>query len=410
MASMSGSYEETNALLYRLLDTHPQLSAAETARASEAAALRATQRRRLPSVALTVGAGTTEETVRIDGLDGALTDSREPVGGRLTVSQPLFTSGVIGGAIGAAKARLGKADLTLDATRQDLLFAGAEAMATIVRDRTVLEARLRNEDVLAQRLEESWARQDVGLATVTDVQQSRSRSAQATANRVAAEGALAVSEARFERIFGFPAPASLQMPVLPEALPESLDDAIGTALEISPDYARAGEEVKAARATLRARRGQLLPQLALTAEAAYQDDQRLGLQVAEAESYSIMVEGRWDIFDGGAGYARAAAAQQDVGTAMFQEDDSRRALQEQVAAAFHRHRVATASLLARRAQRDAASSAAEGVAEEYLEGRRTRLDVLDADRELSDAEVAVIAAEAEEVTAGFALLRAMGAL
>ena len=68
------------------------------------------------------------------------------------------------------------------------------------------------------------------------------------------------------------------------------------------------------------------------------------------------------------------------------------------------------SVRARHAQVDAATIAARGVAAEYRTGRRTRLDVLDADREQSDAEAALVAAQRDLAVAEFAMLRVMGSL
>jgi outer membrane protein len=404
------AYAQTEDLLQRLVETSPDIAAAE----EEAAAFRAevweARGRALPQLSMQAQAGTIDETFRINGVPGELSAIRDPAAAIASVEQALFTSGRIGGTIGAAKAQAEQAEHSADAVRQDVILQGAIAIADLVRDRAIQAERRENKRVVRGRREESEARRTAGLATSTDVEQSRARLALAEAQRISAEGGTARSEAAFERVFGFPAPDDLRLPEASRALPGNLDTAIQAAVASSPDLGASKDAQRAARHAVRAERGRVLPQVSLNASAAYIENERFGIELGEAEQYQVTVQGRWNLFSGGSGYARTRAASKRARAARSRTHSVERLIRQQTIAAWADLVASRSVVTARRAQVEAARLAADGVAAEFRSGRRTRLDVLDADRERTDAEVGLITARADLATAEFKLLRVIGAL
>src|SRR5260370_35170784 len=82
--------------------------------------------------------------------------------------------------------------------------AVAQAYLDVVRDQTLVEVSRSNEAVLRKQLEATRDRFRVGEVTRTDVAQAESSLAQATAQRINAEGQLEVSRAAFARAVGHP--------------------------------------------------------------------------------------------------------------------------------------------------------------------------------------------------------------
>ena len=96
------------------------------------------------------------------------------------------------------------------------------------RDQAVLKLNEGNEEVLKRQLEATQDRFDVGELTRTDVAQSESRLARATATRIASRGDLAASRAVFEEVVGL-APGVLESASALDGLPGGRDEAVEAA-------------------------------------------------------------------------------------------------------------------------------------------------------------------------------------
>ena len=401
---------QTERLLRELVDDSPEVLAAQDEAAAAKAELWAARGQVLPQVRVEAFTQSLEETLRLDGIAGEFTQNRDPRAVSAIVDQAVFTSGRIAGSIGAAKANSESAAHTRNATRQDVILDGASAIADVVRDRAIMQVRSENERTVRRRLDESVARRRAGLATTTDVRQSEARLALATAEKIAADGNLRRSEALFLRVFGKPAPQGLTLPKVARPLPRSLDEALETAFDHNPDLGASDNQVRAARQNVKAERAALLPQFNVTASASTIDNERFGIELGEAEQYAVTLNGRWNLFSGGSSYQRTKAARRRASAARRSHEVTERLVRESTIAAWATMLTARSSVSARRAQADAASVAAEGVAAEFRSGRRTRLDVLDADQERSDAQVALVSAQRDQSVAEFAMLRAIGQL
>ncbi|MCQ8185963.1 TolC family outer membrane protein [Parvularcula maris] len=410
LLACSSANAQTDPLLLRLTDGSPELAAAKAEAGAARAEVWEARGAALPQLSVTGQFGTVEETFTVQGAPGSFAATREPSAVSASIQQTLFASGRVMGGIRAAKASARQSEEEAEAVRQDLLLAGALLMAKLVRDRAVLEERSENARLTEGRLSEASARRRAGLATLTDERQSEARLALARAEVEAARAQLDAQEAAFARLFGFAAPRELTMPSLSTPLPGELEEALNLALRQHPSLGAARERQEAARQAVRAARGATLPQVSLNAEASSADEQRFGIELGEAEVYSLTVQGRWDLFSGGSGYARTRAAGQRRRAAGYLRDAEERRVREGVQASWSRLIAARASLMAREAQVRAASLAAEGVAAELTAGRRTRLDLLDADRERTEAEVALLSAKADVTAAEHALLHAVGGL
>ncbi len=401
---------QTSELLSELTTSNPVVRAARQEADAARADLWAARGQALPQLSVTAQTGRIEETLRLQGLATEFSGTRDPLGAQAAIEQPLFTSGRLGGSISAAKAEADRAESLFDAVRQDITLEGATAIADVVRDRAILSERALNDALARDRLEETKARIGAGLATQTDLRQAEARAAQAAAELALAESALARAQAAFEQLFGFGAPAELSMPQFGNALPESLEDALARARTANPTLSASEEAARSARMLVRAERGRYLPQVSLNAAAAYVENERFGEALGEAEQYSVTINGRWDLFSGGSNLARTRAAKRRAAAADDRALDTDRRLREQTISAWNAVVSGQAVVAAREAQSTAAVIAAEGVAAEFRSGRRTRLDVLDADREKADAEVGLIAAERDLTVATFTLARLIGAL
>src|SRR5438045_3974719 len=173
---------------------------------------------------------------------------------------------------GRTEAQTRQAINTVQATRAQTLGvettvfqAVAQAYLDVVRDQTLVEVAQNNEAVLRRQLEATRDRFRVGEVTRTDVAQAESSLAQATAQRINAEGQLEVSRANYARQVGHP-PGRLMLPRERPALPATREEALSLAMHDNPNVISASFTELAARDNVDVVRGQLLPQISIVGD------------------------------------------------------------------------------------------------------------------------------------------------
>nr|WP_295106741.1 TolC family outer membrane protein [uncultured Caulobacter sp.] len=332
---------------------------------------------------------------------------------QLQLSQPLFTGG-------QATANLSAAEADVLAGREDLRRAEQGMLANVVTAyvdvrRTQQALRIANENVavLTRQLDESNARFEVGEITRTDVAQSQARLAAAKASQSSAQANLAVARANYAQVVG-QNPADLAPePSLANVLPASVEQAFETAEGGNPavQAARYAEQAAAARVALA--KAAYLPTISAGAS--------LGFDAAEVNGnrnqfgqYNRQIAGsltaRVPLFTGGLNASNVRAARERETAARVAVEGAKRQVIQQVSAAWSTLLASRASLVSNEEQVRAARIAFEGVRQEQQVGLRTTLDVLNAQLELSNAELALVTARRDEYVASTSLLQAMGQL
>ena len=200
------------------------------------------------------------------------------------LKQPIFSGLSTVQAVNAARSKVRAGRQNLLGTEQNVLLDAVAAYMDVVRDTAVLGLHESNENVLKEHLKSYRKRYKVGDLTRTDVAQSEARSEGATAARIAAEGNLKVSQANFFSIVGL-SPENLEdITEFKHDLPATLDDAIDYALEHNPAVKAAKYSKDAATYTVKSKKGELMPQVDMTAGAGRQHEQ---LTVERADYWQV---------------------------------------------------------------------------------------------------------------------------
>jgi len=395
-----------------LVDSSPEVAASKAEVEAALAELKAARAAWLPSLRIEAQVGAQDQTLRLPTGAGTLVlgQGLNPRNARAIVQQRLYTSGVVSGSIGAAEATAEAAKFRQREVREEILLAGAIAIANVVRDAATLEVRIKNETVIEGRLEEALSRKNNGLATETDYRQSEARLASAKAQRIAARGALVQSRAEYMRYFGEEPQAALYFPEIPQDLPKTYEEAEAAAASENPRILAANSNIRAAQHRVTESRGRSLPQVSLNAEAAYAEDLQIGEFLGRAEQYGVFLNLSMDVFNGGANRSRLKASKRRVRAQELTFESTRRQVIESLIKAWSALEVSQAVLEARAEQVKASDAAREGVVLEGQVGRRTRLDVLDADLEAANARVDQITAERDHVVAAYRVLSLLGRL
>ena len=245
--------------------------------------------------------------------------------------------------------------------------------------------------------------------TRTDVAQAESSLAQATAQRINAEGQLEVSRANYARQVGHP-PGRLVEPRERPVLPASRDEALALAANDNPNVIAASFAELAARDNVDFVRGQLLPQITIVGDLNRSFAPSVTLRNARSDQASVTARLTMPLYEGGAVYSQTRQAEQTVGQRRSQVDDARRAAVQTATQNWETLQAARAAIASFGAAVRAAQIALEGTQQEALVGSRTVLDVLIAEQQLFTTQSQLVTAQHDAAVAEYNVAAATGRL
>ncbi len=404
----SGKFTLTEALGVAY-ETNPQLAAAQAGlRATDESVAMANAKWR-PNIS---ASGTyAYNEAKISGTGGMNTITH-PLQGTIGFSQELFRGGRTYAEIGRAKANVRASRAELQATEQTVLLAAAAAYMDVVRDTAIVNLRRHNVDVLRRQKDSTALEFKAGSLTRTDVAQSEARLAGAQAALTTAEGQLAISRAGFDQVIGRPAESLEDMPASPKALPQSEDTAVNNAVRGNPALVQAQELEKAADYAVDEAVGAMLPEANIQGGYQYSQNSYASALGAGQVTQGIGVQAQINIpiYQGGAEQAAVRQAKQVYAQAQLNVSVADRQVREAVTSAWNSYQAALASIESNEATAKSNDIAFTGVSKEQRVGGRTILDVLNAQQELLNAQVAVVTSRRDATVAGFQVLAAAGML
>jgi TolC family type I secretion outer membrane protein len=336
------------------------------------------------------------------------TSSINPRSVGVSIAQPVYRGGRTVAATREAENLVLAQRARLVGVEQQVLLDAVASYMDVVRDAAVLELNVNNQQVLSRQLEAARDRFEVGEITRTDVAQSEARLAGSNAGRIAAEGDLTESRARFVEVVG-EAPGTLDTPPILATLPGSLEEAIEVAVNANPNVVAADYVERAARDGVDVVFGELLPSIAVQGQVEYGEEQAV---TAADDRTTATVEAQLTVplYQAGEVSSRVREAKKRASQRRLEMATQRRNAAQVATTAWEALSTARAQIAAFETQVRSAEIALEGVREEAQVGSRTILDVLDAEQELLDARVSLVRAKRDEIVAGFQLLAAVGNL
>jgi outer membrane protein len=328
----------------------------------------------------------------------------------IDVSYPLFNGGRVRNQIRAADTRVQAGRAILRAVEGDIFTEAVGAYNDVIRDRSIVTLNENQVRVLETNLQASRDRFEVGDLTRTDVAQSEARLALARSGLATARGRLRGSEENYRRVIG-DLPEDLQPPPPLPVLPATQDQAVEIALANNPDVIAIAAQARAAGLDVSVARADRLPTLNAISNTRYSN--ALGTQPVATlpnseTSVGAGVQARIPLYQGGLVSARVRQAQAQQSQLLEQGIAVERSVVANVLAAFATYRASLDSIRSNEVAVSANSLALEGTRAEQTVGTRNVLDVLNAEQELLNSQVALVTARRDNYVAGFALLNAMG--
>lgn len=332
-----------------------------------------------------------------------------PKGYGVTLSQSIFNGFQTTNAVRESEAFVRAGRETLRAVEHQVLLDAVTAYMDVIRDQTIVKLRENNVNVLARELKAVQDRFAVGEVTRTDLAQSQARRALAVSSLDAARAQLKVSRASYERVVGHP-PNNLKEPT-PNApgLPKTLDEAVSAATQENPNNIAALYREQAARHTVDRIRGELLPQVDVTADYDRVYDRQESLDSRE-DSATVTGRVTVPIYEGGETRARIRQAKEQHVALLQEIEQFRTETQSIVTSVYAQMLAARAQLLSDQTQVEANRTALAGVREEEKVGQRTLLDVLNAELELLTSEVSLVTTRRNLVVLSYNVVASIGRL
>ena len=279
------------------------------------------------------------------------------------------------------------------------------------------EANLKNAQTVQQAAE---ARLQNGLATLPDVLEARSATAQADYDLQAAIGATEIAHGDLATALGISPTTqfqveSIQTIKMPDGIADTVETSIDKALAQRPDLMQRVAALRAAGAEVKAAGKAYFPTLSIDGSAglghSYGEQIQLpGIYSPTQETWDAQLSLRWTIFDGLARENRLARAHADQKQAAASVDAIRDQVENQVWAAYSTARTALRQQRSAAALLESATESYNAALESYNYGVRSQIDVVSAQRTLADARTADVNARTQLLTGLAALAYQTGDL
>jgi outer membrane protein len=369
------------------------------------------------TVAIARAAGRPQVSAQV-GLNRTLTQSGLLINGgkgptvtaSVDLSYPLFSGGAVKNSVRAAQTRVEAGRATLQAVEGDVFTQATTAYMDVIRDRAIVELNQNNVKVLETNLQATQDRFQIGDLTRTDVAQSEARLQLGRSQLATAQGQLTGSEATYRQVIGH-APGVLSPPPPLPPLPTTADEAVRIALANNPDLVSISRQAIAAGYDVNVARASRLPTLSAVAGETYARNlgNNNGAFIPNSGNATTAgLSARVPLFQGGLPAARIRQAQAQQGQVLEQVVGTERAVVQAARAAFASYEAAQRAIQAETVAVQANQLALEGNRAEQSVGTRTIIEVLNAEQELLNSQVALVSARRDAYVAGFQLLNAMG--
>jgi len=314
--------------------------------------------------------------------------------GVLDLNYTVFDFGARADRIDAAKAEVLAANFEFNDTHRRVIYEVEQAYYQILNasgQEDAARASLSNAQGVQQSAEE---RLNNGLATLPDVLEARSATAQAEYELQTALGAEETAQGDLATALGTSPTATIHTETLKElptldSMVDSVDLAINRAFAQRPDLMRLVAEIRSSNAKVKEARAAFYPSLAVNvnpvAQSLYGLQQTLPWGHTAGLTGGLSLSLNWTVFDSGARKNNVVQAEANVRAAEAQANAARDEIANQVWAAYSNLKTAFRQRQAAAALLQAASQSYDSTLESYNYGLRNFLDVTAAQRTLAQA-------------------------
>ena len=300
----------------------------------------------------------------------------------VTARQPLFRWDAWEG-FKQVETSVNLSEVTLKLQQQQHILTVAESYFDVLRQQSLTQAYLQEEQALLQQLNMMNAKLREGLVAKSDVSEAQAQYQNARANRIATQVQLLLAQEQLQQLIG---PYRDKLAVIrddfvyqkpqPAQLTAWEDLARNHNLEIQ----QARLQQRYAEDQKRVEKAALYPQIEAVGTYGYNQQQPSSVLSNDGQFDQIGIEMNWNAFTGGRTQRSIQKAAVNVRKSEAQLDATIRKAQTEVKKAFYQVETDQAKLEARQAAMQSSQVVSEASQAQYQEGLKTMVDVLLAQR------------------------------
>ena len=398
---------------YRLaVENDPAFQAAGAARDAALESVAIARAGLRPNVSIRSAGELVSDDVDPTGPSTSTSDTYLSLSLSLDVTQPLYRPDRTI-RLGQARTREEKAEIDYAVQTQDLIDRVVVRYFGVLQASDDFRFAQTNREAIGQQLRQAQQRFEVGLIAITDVEEAKSRFDLASAREIEAKNGLDnAREAMREIIGGYPddlAPLGEDIPLaVPD--PADIDEWTRTAVERNLPVRSASFAVAIAKEDIRLAGTGTAPTVDLFGEAGAVDRQRKPMGGQQSMSASVGLRLHWPIHAGGRVAAETRQERARHREAMHAQERARRDAVRRTRQAYLGVESAIARVGALRQAVISSQSALDAVDAGFQVGTRTSVDVLDAQRDLFQAQNDLAAARYDYIRNALKLRLAAGTL
>jgi len=366
----------------------------------------------LPRLTLNAGYGRVRQDIRLEnafGADGVVYYNAHDY--RVNLNQPVYHHDRII-ALRQADKRLQQAQLEVVVARQDLLLRVAERYFDVLAARDNLAFATAEQESLRRQFEQAQQRFEVGLIAITDVQEAQAGYDRATASEIGAqnqiENAVEALRELTETYHADLLALGDHMPLNVPA-PADIDAWTSTALNNNLEIAAANLAAALAQDEIRRQQAGHLPTLDIIGGHGFnKQGGRFGSSMVDQSDLAI--ELNVPIYEGGRTVSLTREAEHQHRAALERLEQSRRAVQRETREAYLGIAAQISSIQALQQAVVSSRTALESTTAGFEVGTRTAIDVVAAERGLSQSQRDLARARYDYIIDTLRLKKAAGSL
>ena len=315
-----------------------------------------------------------------------------------TASMPIWVGGRINADIDLAKSKRDGALAGIAEAQQTVMLETIGLFFDYFKSEKKLEIAAKNVDEHQRLYEIIERRVDAATSPDVDAMLAQARLQSARSAQIQAVSTKNISKASLELTVGHVIDA-VRVNNNPAPLGFDLNQALVTGISVSPRISRIESEVKGFEANIKSAKSALYPQISIGYEKRYNEPDPSPLNVDEETFVSVQ-------FQPGAGFAVASsisAAKQRKQSARDSLEAEKRELRRQIKTAWNEYTSVSFQLDPSKLLVEATNSVIESYLRQYAVGKKSWLDVLNAQREATQARNTLVDFEVQYLTSLYRL-------
>jgi outer membrane protein len=308
-----------------------------------------------------------------------------------------------------AKLNIEKQKQTFRSVQQIVLMKTITAYLAVIKNRDNVNLQTKNVEVLKSHLENTKIQHEMRRRTNADLAQAKSRLAKGNADKLSSKVDYNAALSTYQRLVGV-GPDDLFLPNFENDFPQDIQEIERMAASEHPDVLVASIGVKAAKSDIRSKERAFGPSLALSGSIAKSNTNNKASASSGSTISSLGLTFTVPIYQKGVEHAELATARKALKQSDLELLTARRLAVDNARKSFENKKGAIAKIQAFEAQVQAATVALNSIRQELDAGRRTVLNLLDAEQELLNARVSLATAKHNLILTTYRLQERVGRL